>query len=173
MKGQVHDMRKAVKRSDLQSHVQLPTQPARQDFLFYQDEGGMRATDEANQDMDAIFYLGVIDICTPYNTAKKLEHFWKSMTEDGVSFANSKLTTANDIMYGSRHVRESILELHVQCNARRRYEAAAGGTFAKGGYGRETCRAVASDLIQDVSCKSIACMYRENAVPLEINLLSS
>jgi 1-phosphatidylinositol-4-phosphate 5-kinase len=34
--------------------------------------------------MDVIYYLGVIDICTPYNTAKKLEHFWKSMTEDRV-----------------------------------------------------------------------------------------
>jgi 1-phosphatidylinositol-4-phosphate 5-kinase len=89
MKGQVHDMRKAVKRSDPQNFdiAQLPLEDSadRKHFLFYQDEGGMRATDEANQNMDAIYYLGVIDICTPYSTAKKLEHFWKSMTEDRVS----------------------------------------------------------------------------------------
>lgn len=80
------DMRKAVKRSDPQNFdvTKLPLEVDRNHFLFYQDEGGMQATDEANQAMDAIYYLGVIDICTPYNTAKKLEHFWKSMTE-GVS----------------------------------------------------------------------------------------
>ena len=35
--------------------------------------------------MDVIYYLGIIDICTPYNFVKKVEHLWKSMTEDGVS----------------------------------------------------------------------------------------
>jgi hypothetical protein len=60
----------------------------RRHFLFYQDEGGLRASDEQNQDMDIIYYVGVIDICTPYSTAKKLEHFWKSMTEDRVSHKN-------------------------------------------------------------------------------------
>jgi len=83
-------VRKAVRRSDpkmLDAASQLPTADSadRRHFLFYQDEGGLRATDEANQDLDVIYYLGVIDICTPYNTVKKLEHFWKSMTEDRVS----------------------------------------------------------------------------------------
>lgn len=57
----------------------------RQHFLFYQDEGGLRATDEANRDMDTIYYLGVIDILTPYGTVKKLEHFWKGLSADRVS----------------------------------------------------------------------------------------
>jgi 1-phosphatidylinositol-4-phosphate 5-kinase len=67
---------------------QLPTSDSsdRRHFLFYQDEGGLRATDESNGNMDVIYYLGVIDFITPYNTVKKLEHFWKSMTEDRVSF---------------------------------------------------------------------------------------
>ena len=39
-------------------------------FIFYQDEGGYCATDEANHDMDTIYYLGVIDILTPYNSLK-------------------------------------------------------------------------------------------------------
>lgn len=71
---------------------QLPNADSadRRHFLFYQDEGGLRATDEANQNLDMIYYLGIIDICTPYNNAKKLEHLWKSMTEDRVSQAGKK-----------------------------------------------------------------------------------
>jgi 1-phosphatidylinositol-4-phosphate 5-kinase len=56
----------------------------RRDFLFYQDEGGLRATDEANDPLDKIYYLGVIDILTPYSTVKKLEHFWKGLSADRV-----------------------------------------------------------------------------------------
>lgn len=82
-------MRKAVRRSDPKSLdiAYLPSSDTgeRRHFLFYQDEGGLRATDEFNQNLDTIYYLGVIDICTPYNTAKRIEHFWKSMTEDRVS----------------------------------------------------------------------------------------
>ena len=67
---------------------QLPTADSadRKHFLFYQDEGGLRATDEANANLDVIYYLGIIDICTPYHSVKKIEHFWKSMTEDRVGF---------------------------------------------------------------------------------------
>ncbi|ORX34962.1 hypothetical protein BD324DRAFT_582830 [Kockovaella imperatae] len=85
--SEASNMRKAVRRSDpkmLDVSSQLPADGSadRRHFLFYQDEGGLRATDEANQDMDVIYYLGIIDICTPYNSVKKLEHFWKAMTED-------------------------------------------------------------------------------------------
>ncbi|KAG6897010.1 hypothetical protein C0992_004721 [Termitomyces sp. T32_za158] len=54
----------------------------RQHFMFYQDEGGLRATDERNYDMDVIYYVGVIDILTPYGGKKKLEHFWKGLRAD-------------------------------------------------------------------------------------------
>ena len=54
-------------------------------FLFYQDESGLRATDEANEAMDTIYYLGVIDILTPYSLVKKLEHLWKGLKSDRVS----------------------------------------------------------------------------------------
>ncbi|KZT24886.1 SAICAR synthase-like protein [Neolentinus lepideus HHB14362 ss-1] len=54
----------------------------RQHFLFYQDEGGLRATDQANEEADTLYYLGIIDILTPYNTLKKLEHCWKGMQAD-------------------------------------------------------------------------------------------
>lgn len=65
--------------------ISLPdedTAEERQHFLFYQDEGGLRATDELNENMDPIYYLGIIDILTPYNSLKKLEHFWKGLSAD-------------------------------------------------------------------------------------------
>jgi 1-phosphatidylinositol-4-phosphate 5-kinase len=58
----------------------------RQHLIFYQDEGGLRATDENNEVLDTIYYLGIIDILTPYGVAKKVEHFWKSLNADRVSW---------------------------------------------------------------------------------------
>ena len=54
----------------------------RQQLIFYQDEGGFRATDEQNRPTDTIYYLGVIDILTPYNLKKKAEHLWKGFSAD-------------------------------------------------------------------------------------------
>lgn len=118
--------RKAIRRSDpkmLDVASQLPSADSsdRRHFLFYQDEGGLRATDEANQNMDVIYYLGVIDICTPYNTVKRLEHFWKSMTEDRVCPLSSILrmfeadmsSIAYDICSGTSGLWSTILELLV------------------------------------------------------------
>ena len=84
-------MRRAMRESDPKrlgkGTIRLPEEDTgdRQHFLFYQDEGGLRATDEANDVMDTIYYLGVIDILTPYSGLKKLEHFWKGMKADRVS----------------------------------------------------------------------------------------
>lgn len=60
------------------------TEDERQHFIFYQDDGGLRATDEANNPVDTIYYLGVIDICTPYTTFKRAEHIWKGLHADRV-----------------------------------------------------------------------------------------
>lgn len=82
-------MRRVVRESDPQildpSDI-LPDEDTgeRQHFLFYQDEGGLRATDEANDSLNKIYYLGIIDILTPYTTLKKLEHFWKGLKADRV-----------------------------------------------------------------------------------------
>jgi hypothetical protein len=67
--------------------IKLPEEDTgdRQSLIFYQDEGGLRATDEANEPMSTIYYLGVIDILTPYTIVKKLEHFWKGLSADRVS----------------------------------------------------------------------------------------
>ena len=53
--------------------------------IFYSDEGGLQATDEANNAMDTIYYLGIIDILTPYTVLKKVEHIWKGLSADIVS----------------------------------------------------------------------------------------
>ncbi|WRT63323.1 uncharacterized protein IL334_000228 [Kwoniella shivajii] len=100
--NEASNVRKAIRRSDpkmLDVASQLPSADSadRRHFLFYQDEGGLRATDEANQNMDVIYYLGVIDICTPYNTLKKVEHLWKSMTED-----RHTISCIDPISYGQR-----------------------------------------------------------------------
>ncbi|OCF43100.1 1-phosphatidylinositol-4-phosphate 5-kinase [Kwoniella heveanensis CBS 569] len=100
--SEASNVRKAVRRSDpkmLDVTSQLPNSDSadRRHFLFYQDEGGLRATDEANMNMDVIYYLGVIDICTPYNTLKKIEHFWKSMTED-----RHTISCIDPVTYGQR-----------------------------------------------------------------------
>lgn len=95
-------MRRAMRESDPK---QMDTDPAklpdtdsgdeRQHFIFYQDEGGLQATDEANDPMDTIYYLGVIDICTPYTTLKKMEHLWKGMQADRVSLLFCKRSTSS------------------------------------------------------------------------------
>lgn len=71
--------------------LDLPEQDTgdRQHFIFYQDEGGLQATDEANQSMDTLYYLGIIDILTPYSVVKQLEHFWKGLKADRVSGLSS------------------------------------------------------------------------------------
>jgi 1-phosphatidylinositol-4-phosphate 5-kinase len=91
---QALEMRRAIYRtSDPKrlDNIQLPDDGDlqqlgdRQHLIFYQDEGGLRATDEGNEAMDTLYYLGVIDILTPYSPLKKVEHFWKSLKADRVS----------------------------------------------------------------------------------------
>lgn len=92
-------IRKAMRESDPKAlgaeTTKLPeVEPVddRQYFLFYQDEGGYRATSEFNSPQDTIYYLGIIDICTPYSLTKKLEHFWKGLRADRVCLFFSDLS---------------------------------------------------------------------------------
>ena len=59
----------------------------RQHFLFYQDEGGLQATGEENENLDTIYYLGVIDILTPYTVFKRAERIWKGIGADIVGLS--------------------------------------------------------------------------------------
>lgn len=91
-------VRRAMRNSQTKSFgegknpIKLPDEDTsgndRAHFLFYQDEGGLRATDEFNDPLDTIYYLGVIDILTPWGPAKKLEGVWKGLSADRVSSSN-------------------------------------------------------------------------------------
>ncbi|KAI1420438.1 hypothetical protein F5Y12DRAFT_128975 [Xylaria sp. FL1777] len=50
--------------------------------VFYNDDGGLRATHEDNTAGEEVYYLGVIDCLTHYGMIKKLEHFWKGLSND-------------------------------------------------------------------------------------------
>ncbi|KZV89215.1 SAICAR synthase-like protein [Exidia glandulosa HHB12029] len=95
-------LRRAMRQSDPRELTDRESDPAaaladRQHLVFYQDEGGMRATDEANEPMHQIYYLGIIDILTPYNTFKKAEHIWKGMSAD-----RHKISPVPPTEYGNR-----------------------------------------------------------------------
>ncbi|KAL3466806.1 hypothetical protein BJX64DRAFT_274438 [Aspergillus heterothallicus] len=50
--------------------------------VFYSDDGGFRATHESGQPGQEIYYLGIIDCLTHYGTVKRIEHFFKGLTND-------------------------------------------------------------------------------------------
>ncbi|KAJ7708277.1 hypothetical protein B0H17DRAFT_1274047 [Mycena rosella] len=78
--------------------IRLPEDTGdRRDFLIYQDEGGLRATDQGSENLDKIYYLGVINVLTPYSTVKKLEHFWKGLSAD-----RHKISPVEPGEYGDR-----------------------------------------------------------------------
>lgn len=102
-------LRAAVRRSDTKalgpsSGTQLPARETseRRHFLFYQDEGGFRSTDEHNQPSDWIYYLGVIDLFTPYNSVKRGETWWKSITTRG---DRGGISSVPPKQYGDRFVK--------------------------------------------------------------------
>ncbi|KZT37016.1 SAICAR synthase-like protein [Sistotremastrum suecicum HHB10207 ss-3] len=97
-------MRRAMRASDPKklgaaNSLKLPEEDSgdTQQFIFYQDESGFRATDEVNEPLDTIYYLGIIDILTPYTLVKKAEHFWKGLSAD-----RHKISPVPAAEYGSR-----------------------------------------------------------------------
>lgn len=65
-----------------QTATKLPNKTAeRRHFIFYQDEGGLRSTDEQNQPTSYIYYLGIIDLFTTYNAVKRGEHLLKGLVD--------------------------------------------------------------------------------------------
>lgn len=57
----------------------------RRDCVFFKDDGGFRSTDMNDQPLEELYFLGIIDILTPYNYTKRIEHGWKSLRNDKVS----------------------------------------------------------------------------------------
>lgn len=77
----------------------LPASPSeeRRWCIFYADDGGFRSSDEENRPLDKLYYMGVIDILTPYNIVKRSEHIWKSITQD-----KATISSVHPITYGKR-----------------------------------------------------------------------
>ncbi|KAI9361344.1 hypothetical protein BD770DRAFT_383228 [Pilaira anomala] len=69
----------------------------RRNCAFYADNGGFQATDERNQSAPSLYFLGIIDILTPYDLKKKSEHFFKSITQD-----KNEISAVKPKVYGNR-----------------------------------------------------------------------
>ncbi|KAJ5692152.1 hypothetical protein N7462_001575 [Penicillium macrosclerotiorum] len=54
----------------------------RQYHVFYADDGGFRATHENGTAGEEIYYLGIIDCLTHYGMVKKIENFFKGLSND-------------------------------------------------------------------------------------------
>jgi 1-phosphatidylinositol-4-phosphate 5-kinase len=52
--------------------------------IYIQDDGGFGATDENNNPVPEIYFIGIIDILQPYNMVKRMEHNWKALRYDPV-----------------------------------------------------------------------------------------
>ncbi|GAA5813465.1 hypothetical protein MFLAVUS_006943 [Mucor flavus] len=78
---------------------ELPASPSeeRRWCIFYADDGGFRSSDDENRPLDKLYYMGVIDILTPYNFIKRTEHILKSITQD-----KDTISSVNPIAYGKR-----------------------------------------------------------------------
>ncbi|KAJ2081605.1 Phosphatidylinositol-4-phosphate 5-kinase [Coemansia sp. RSA 988] len=74
--------------------------------MFYREDGGIMSTDRNDRPAQLIYYLGVIDILTPYNMLKRTEHVVKSMVHDG-----SQISAINPRKYGLRFLRFMIRSL--------------------------------------------------------------
>ncbi|KAI6711828.1 phosphatidylinositol-4-phosphate 5-Kinase [Diplocarpon mali] len=66
--------------SGMPDHLEENT--AKRDFTFYSDDGGFRATHEDNTPGEEIFFLSIIDCLTHYGIVKKMEHFFKGLSQD-------------------------------------------------------------------------------------------
>ncbi|KAI9267891.1 hypothetical protein BDA99DRAFT_435960 [Phascolomyces articulosus] len=69
----------------------------RRNCAFYSDEGGFQSTNEEDRPTSALYYMGIIDILTPYDSKKKSEHFFKSMTQD-----KHQISAVKPLEYGER-----------------------------------------------------------------------
>lgn len=65
--------------------------------MFYSDDGGFQSTDENDRGTNSLYYMGIIDILTPYDAKKKSEHFFKSMTQD-----KRNISAVKPVHYGDR-----------------------------------------------------------------------
>lgn len=99
-KVKIAELRKALVSASPMSINELSVvldEYQREDFLFYADNGGFRASDENDEPINEIYYLGVIDCLTPYTFFKRAETFWK-----GLSNPRGSISAVPPVEYGDR-----------------------------------------------------------------------
>ncbi|KAI9228576.1 MAG: hypothetical protein DHS80DRAFT_15384 [Piptocephalis tieghemiana] len=92
-------------------HVLSP--PPHSSCIFQRDDGGFLGTDEENQALDVLYYIGIIDILTPYTATKRFEHVWKALAHDA-----SLISAVNPRAYARRFLNFMIHAIRVDENAR-------------------------------------------------------
>ncbi|KAI5290425.1 Phosphatidylinositol-4-phosphate 5-kinase [Ascosphaera aggregata] len=68
-------------------------------LVFYSEEGGFKATNQAGDAIGEIYYLGIIDCLTTYGVVKKAENFWK-----GLSHNRNEISPIPPVSYANRFV---------------------------------------------------------------------
>ncbi|KAJ3366759.1 Phosphatidylinositol-4-phosphate 5-kinase [Allomyces javanicus] len=81
-------------------HVAASANADRTRSVFFADHGGFQATDANNQPGPELYFMSVIDILTPYNAAKRVEHAFKAVTQD-----RHQISAVPPDEYGKRFVR--------------------------------------------------------------------
>ncbi|KAJ3089798.1 Phosphatidylinositol-4-phosphate 5-kinase [Physocladia obscura] len=92
------DSIKAITTGNIKMPFDNP--PERSFCVFYKDCGGFLATDENNESLPILYFLGIIDIFTEYTAVKKVEHFFKSITHNG-----HKISAVKPEEYGQRFLK--------------------------------------------------------------------
>eukprot|EP00732_Lithocolla_globosa_P007489 Lithocolla_globosa_v1_NODE_9629_length_685_cov_602.366667.p1 type:complete len:189 gc:universal NODE_9629_length_685_cov_602.366667:82-648(+) len=100
--------RKQLKKQIAASHPStlgddaLPMEVAqeRKECVFYADEGGFVCTDDSDEPGGEIYFMGIIDILTPYDAKKKAEHVFRSLQAD-----SEIISAVNPDLYARRFVR--------------------------------------------------------------------
>ncbi|KAG0186822.1 Phosphatidylinositol-4-phosphate 5-kinase [Apophysomyces sp. BC1034] len=101
-KAQVYRKAIAQANPDKLDASELPEDPfeERQNCAFYSDEGGFQSTDEYDRPTTSLYFMGIIDILTPYDVKKKSEHFFKSFTQDKHAISSVKPSHYGDRFMG-------------------------------------------------------------------------
>lgn len=66
---------------DIDRYADLPASnfPGRSKYIFYGHDGGIRGTNEHDEPMRVIYYMGIIDCLTSYSIKKRIETVWRSI----------------------------------------------------------------------------------------------
>ncbi|KAI9307471.1 hypothetical protein BJ944DRAFT_157993 [Cunninghamella echinulata] len=79
------------------SQISNSTSEERRHCIFYADNGGYQSSGQHDRNTNILYFIGIIDILTPYNFVKRTEHIWKSITQD-----KNTISSVPPKLYGER-----------------------------------------------------------------------